>query len=85
MMEQEERDYIIIKDEEGKEIDYTIEALFDMDESSYALLKNLDETILMRIETEGEEQFLVGINDPNERDSILDAYQIAVNASPADQ
>jgi uncharacterized protein YrzB (UPF0473 family) len=84
-MNTDKRDYITIQDEEGKEIDYTIEALFDMDGNSYALLRNLDETILMRIELEGDEQYLVGINDPTELESILDAYQIAVDAAPADE
>lgn len=85
MVEQENRDYITIMDENGKEKDYTIEALFDMEQQSYALLKNLNETILMKIETEGENQYLVGIDDPKERESILDAYQIAVDANPADE
>ncbi|YCA13418.1 DUF1292 domain-containing protein [Bacillus sp. AK128] len=84
-MEQEKRDFITIQDKDGFEKEYAVEALFDMEDHSYALLQNIDETILMRIETEGEEQYLIGINDPDERNSVLDAYQIAVDAAPADE
>jgi hypothetical protein len=33
------RDYITNEDEKGNRKDYTVEALFDMKEESYALLK----------------------------------------------
>jgi len=39
----------------------------------------------MRVEDEKGEQYLVGLTDSEERDSILDAYQIAVEATPADE
>lgn len=78
------RDHITVEDENGQEREYAVEALFDMGDQSYALLKAMDETILMRIEDEGDQQYLVGVTDPSERDSILDAYQIAVNEAPAD-
>ena len=78
------RDKITIEDDEGNVEDYNVEALFDMDENSYALLRSNEETLLMRIEENEDEQYLVGITDPIERESILDAYQIAVDANPAD-
>ncbi|MDZ5473849.1 DUF1292 domain-containing protein [Bacillus sp. 31A1R] len=78
------RDYITIEDENGNEKEYSIEALFDMEDNSYALLKSMDETILMKIEEEGDEQYLVGITDPEEKSSILDAYEIAIDEAPAD-
>ncbi|MCM3251618.1 MULTISPECIES: hypothetical protein [Priestia] len=40
---------------------------------------------LITIEDEKGEQYLVGLTDPEERDSILDAYQIAVEAMPTDE
>ncbi|MBD8071050.1 DUF1292 domain-containing protein [Bacillus sp. PS06] len=84
-MENEElRDTITVEDENGVIRDYRIEALFDMEEDSYALLRDGEETLLMRIEDEDEEQYLVGIEDLQEKNSILDAYQIAVEAAPAD-
>ncbi|KIO58797.1 hypothetical protein B4064_1912 [Caldibacillus thermoamylovorans] len=39
----------------------------------------------MKIEEENGEQFLVGVEKPDLSESILDAYQIAVEANPADQ
>ncbi|ARK30461.1 DUF1292 domain-containing protein [Halalkalibacter krulwichiae] len=78
------RDHITIEDEHGHTKDYAVEALFDMDQHSYALLTSNEETILMRVEDEEDGQYLVGITDPAERDSILDAYEIAVDANPAD-
>ncbi|WP_047153177.1 DUF1292 domain-containing protein [Aneurinibacillus tyrosinisolvens] len=78
------RDYVTVEDRDGKEKQYAIEALFDMEEQSYALLSSEEETILMRVEGEEENQYLVGITDEIERDSILNAYQIAVEAAPAE-
>ncbi|MFV8829494.1 DUF1292 domain-containing protein [Alkalihalobacterium sp. APHAB7] len=78
------RDHITVEDEHGNEMDYAVEALFDMDEHSYALLSSDDETVLMRVEDDEGEQQLVGISDPEERDAILSAYEIAVEANPAE-
>jgi uncharacterized protein YrzB (UPF0473 family) len=78
------RDYITIKDEEGNEKQYTVEALLDMEDQSYALLSSDEETVIMRVEGHDGEQTLVGISDPDERDSILSAYQIAVDSIPAE-
>ncbi|MBX9996363.1 MULTISPECIES: DUF1292 domain-containing protein [Priestia] len=83
-MRSRERDFITIEDERGIEKQYAIEALFDMRNQTYALLQSNGEVLLMRIEDEKGEQYLVGLTDPEERDSILDAYQIAVEATPAD-
>ena len=79
-MDSTERDYIVVQDEQGIEKKFAVEALFDMEEQSYALLTAEEDAILMRIE--GEE--LVGITDPNELDMVLSAYQIAVEAAPAE-
>ena len=81
----EERDVVIIEDENGQEKKYAIEALFDMEDDLYALLRGKnDETLLFRVEDEGEDQYIVGITDPSIKQSILDAYQIAVEAAPAE-
>lgn len=78
------RDYISVEDENGMVKEYAVEALFDMENQSYALLNSDDETLLMRVEEEGDEQYLVGITNPLEKTSILDAYQIAVDEAPAE-
>jgi hypothetical protein len=78
------RDYITIEDNNGNLKEYAVEALFDMEDESYALLKAEDETIVMKIEGEDGNQDLVGINDPSESEAILEAYQIAVEHAPAE-
>ena len=77
-MRADDRDYITIEDENGHRKDYAVEALFDMEEEYYTLLKAEDETIVMKVEGEEGNQYLLGISDPSESEAILDAYQIAV-------
>ena len=77
-MHDEDRDYITVEDEKGNRKDYSVEALFDMEEESYALLKAEDETIVMKVEGDEGDQYLLGISDPLESEAILDAYEIAV-------
>lgn len=72
---------ITVEDEEGNEKEYAVEALFDMNEDWYALLTSDEDRILMRVVGgEGEDQYLVGIDDPEEAASVLDAYQVALEA-----
>jgi uncharacterized protein YrzB (UPF0473 family) len=84
MRHNEPRDYITIEDEQGNQKEFAVEALFDMEDESYALLRSEDETIVMRVEGEEGEQYLVGITDPEESEAILDAYQIAVENAPVE-
>jgi hypothetical protein len=88
MMERQIRDPITVTDEKGSEIHLYVEALFDMFSETYALLKTQDENqdmLVMRVENDGREQYLESIDDPNTIENILDAYEIAVDAHPADQ
>ncbi|WP_307794941.1 DUF1292 domain-containing protein [Alkalihalobacillus sp. BA299] len=78
------RDHITVEDKHGNEMDFSVESLFDMADHSYALLSSDDDTILMRVEDHEGEQHLVGISDPEERDAILSAYEVAVEANPAE-
>jgi uncharacterized protein YrzB (UPF0473 family) len=84
MMHDETRDYITIKDNQGQLKDFAVEALFEMEGNSYALLAADDITMVMQVEGEEGDQYLVGISDPVESQSILDAYQIAVEEAPAE-
>jgi uncharacterized protein YrzB (UPF0473 family) len=84
MMHDEPRDYITIKDDDGNLKDFAVEALFEMEGRSYALLAAEDETMVMQVEGEEGDQYLIGISDPDESQSILDAYQIAVEEAPAE-
>lgn len=81
------RDKIVVKDENGEEKEFSIEALFDMKEKTYALLhseQDQNNTFVMQVENTDDGQFLTGINDPTERDMVLYAYEIAVDANPAE-
>jgi hypothetical protein len=77
------RDSITIEDENGNQEQYSVEALFEMKGNSYAMLKsdNTNHTIVMKVEEEGSEQYLVSIGSEKDFDSILDAYQIAVEGT----
>jgi hypothetical protein len=78
------RDLVTVRDEHGNQRQYEVEALFEMKGESYALLRGGEDTILMRVEYQGGEQYLVGLNNDIEISYLLDAYQIAVDAAPAE-
>lgn len=78
------RDLVTVEDDQGNLLSYEVEALFEMRGESYALLRSNEETVLMRVEEDGKEQYLVGLSDEADKDAILDAYQVAVDAAPAD-
>ncbi|WP_419887453.1 DUF1292 domain-containing protein [Neobacillus niacini] len=84
MRQNEPRDYITIQDNDGNLKEFAVEALFEMEGKSYALLAAEDETMLMQVEGEEGDQYLVGISNPVESQSILDAYQVAVEEAPAE-
>lgn len=85
-MEKDEiRDLITVENDRGQQVSYEVEALFEMNGASYALLRSNDETLLMRVEEDDKGQHLVGLSDNREKDAILDAYEIAVDAAPAEQ
>ncbi|WP_113930429.1 DUF1292 domain-containing protein [Bacillus sp. P14.5] len=77
------RDMVTVEDENGQREDYTVEALFEMKGVSYAMLKSdqSNHTIVMKVEEEGNDQYLVSIKNEEDVDSILDAYQVAVEGT----
>lgn len=76
-----ERDYITIEDKDGNKKEFSVEGIIHQGKKTYALLKGDTETVLMKVEDEGDEQYLVGIEDEEEVDSILSAYEIAVEGT----
>ncbi|MBM4763473.1 DUF1292 domain-containing protein [Bacillus sp. B15-48] len=78
------RDLITVEDEMGKEISYEVEAMFDMHEKTYALLRSNEDTVLMQVEEDEHGQHLVGLTNEQDKKAIFDAYQIVVDAAPAD-
>lgn len=77
------RDLVTVLDEKGTLRQYEVEALFEMKGESFALLRDSEGTVLMKVEEKGGEQYLVGLNNDIEKTNLLDAYQIAVDAAPA--
>ena len=78
------RDLVTVTDDRGKERQFEVEALFEMNGESYAMLRDEEGTVLMRVEEQGGDQFLVGLESDMEKSDLLDAYQIAVDAAPAE-
>ncbi|RSD25442.1 DUF1292 domain-containing protein [Mesobacillus subterraneus] len=78
------RDLVTVTDEQGNEKHYEVEALFEMNGDSYAMLRGEEGTLLMKVEEQGDQQFLVGLSSELEKANLLDAYQIAVDAAPAE-
>ncbi|MCM3121791.1 DUF1292 domain-containing protein [Mesobacillus sp. AQ2] len=79
------RDLVTVRDEMGNERQFEVEALFEMNGLSYAMLREGEETVVMKVEDQGEDQFLVGLESEGEKSNLLDAYQIAVDAAPAEE
>jgi hypothetical protein len=82
-----ERDYITVEDETGTEKQFSVEALLNMENNTYALLRSKhdpNDAIVMQVENEKDGQYLIGIKDSHKKDMVLDAYEIAVDANPAD-
>lgn len=78
------RDLIVVQDASGAQHEYGVEALLEMNDQQYVLLVNGEDSLLMKVEGEGEQQELVGIPEPAVLHSLLDAYEIAVEAAPAE-
>ncbi|HZH61939.1 MAG TPA: DUF1292 domain-containing protein [Metabacillus sp.] len=82
-----ERDIITVQDENGEEKQLSVEALLAIDSETFALLtskEKLNDTYIMQVKNEEDGQYLIGIDDPTITSMVLDAYEIAINANPAD-
>ncbi|QGQ45293.1 DUF1292 domain-containing protein [Metabacillus sediminilitoris] len=87
MTNEQERDYIIVQDESGLLKKFAVEALLNMEEQTYTLLRSEHDqhnAFVMQVENEEDGQYLIGIDDPFIKSMVLDAYAIAVDANPAD-
>lgn len=82
------RDYITVEDEDGTKKQFAVEAMFNMKDKTYALLRSEHDnkdSIVMQVKVDDEnQQYLVGINNQEETTDLLDAYEIAVDANPAE-
>ena len=71
------RDLITIEDGNGDQLSFEVEAI------AYALIwKGIKDIVEVKEDASG--QHLVQITNQSEKESLLDAYQVAVEASPAE-
>jgi len=86
-MSREIRDYVTVEDEHGIIKQFAIEALFDMEEDTFAFLiskEDDNDVVIMQVEDDESGQYLIGIEDSDKKQMVLDAYEIAVQANPAE-
>lgn len=83
----EEMDIILLYDEDGNETEFEVVATLELDENEYAILlprddardpdaEEVEEAYILRIEQdENGEDVLVGIEDEEELNAVIDAYE----------
>ncbi len=83
----EEMDMIVLYDEDGNETEFEVVATLEVDENEYAILlprddsrdpeaEVADEAYVLRIEQDDSgEDILVGIEDEEELNAVIDAYE----------
>ncbi|WP_034333306.1 hypothetical protein [Bacillus sp. J37] len=82
-----ERDVITVLDEYKQEKQLSVEALIVINSETFALLtmkEDISVILVMQVKNERDGQYLFGIDDPAMTSMVLDAYEIAVDANPAD-
>ncbi|HZX47412.1 MAG TPA: DUF1292 domain-containing protein [Clostridia bacterium] len=79
---EEDRDIVVLYDEENNECRFEVLAVLDVDDGRYAILMPEDgneeeeEAYVLRIEQdENGEDILVGIDDDEELDTVVEAYE----------
>ena len=83
----EEMDLILLYDEDGNETEFEVVATLEVDENEYAILlprdderdpevDEVDEAYILRIEKdENGEDVLIGIDDEEELNMVIEAYE----------
>lgn len=79
----EDREVIVLFDEEDNECHFEVLAVLDVDDNRYAVLLPItedgdeeEEAYVLRIEQdENGEDILVGIDDDEELDTVVEAYE----------
>jgi len=79
---EEDREMIVLYDEEDNECRFEVMAVLDVDEDRYAILMpeendgGDDEAYVLRVEQdENGEDILVGVDDDKELDNVVEAYE----------
>lgn len=87
MIQIRERDLITVLDEYKQEKQLSVEALLVINSETFALLtpkEDFSVIFVMQVKDEKDAQYLIGIDDPAMTSMVLDAYEIAIDANPAD-
>jgi uncharacterized protein YrzB (UPF0473 family) len=83
----DEMDIILLYDEEGNETEFEVVATLELDENEYAILlprdderdpdaEEVEEAYILRIEQDEDgEDVLVGIEDEEELNAVIEAYE----------
>ena len=78
----EDREIVVLYDEEDNECRFEVLAVLDVDDGRYAILmpedgdKEDEEAYVLRIEQdENGEDILVGVDDDEELDTVVEAYE----------
>lgn len=74
-MDKLKNDVITVVDEDGSETNFVVEGRFSIDDQRYIVIRNTDETWLMKVGEENGKQLLMAISNPIERERIMDAYE----------
>ncbi|BAB04226.1 DUF1292 domain-containing protein [Halalkalibacterium halodurans] len=74
-----DKDHITIRDEQGNEHEYEVEAVFEMGGQHYTMISSGQEMEIMRIEEHNGSQSLVNATE-DEIEQLVAAYEIAINA-----
>jgi uncharacterized protein YrzB (UPF0473 family) len=79
---EEDKDIVVLYNEEDKECRFEVLAVLDVDEGRYAILMPEDgdeedeEAYVLRIEKdENGQDILIGIDDDEELDTVVEAYE----------
>jgi uncharacterized protein YrzB (UPF0473 family) len=77
---EEDKDIVVLYNEEDKECRFEVLAVLDVDDGRYAILMPEDgdeeEAYVLRIEKdENGQDILIGIDDDEELDTVVEAYE----------
>lgn len=74
-----ENENLILIDEDGNEVEFGFIGSLESEEKEYVVLspingEDIDEIIIFKVEKEGEEEFLVEIEDDDEWEKVADLW-----------
>lgn len=87
--EELEEEIVILTDENGNDHEFVVLYVFEAEDKEYAVLLPKDDEegdgVIMRVEVDGEEEYLVDIEDEEEWARVVAAYETLVAEDEQDQ